>query len=325
MKKENNKKNRTLVFKTGVLLFIFWIIMPLFPLFAPVGGGFRPLLNADSGKVCLNERGENTKKTSKNRLGEREERTCKREDGEEVQTVLSVIEMPPLLSSFTTYFDEANVPRCRNIQLCVQKISRRTLKAGEEFSFNKVVGKRTQEGGFLNAPVIVEGKFVSGVGGGICQVSTTLYNAALLAGLQISEVHAHSLRVGYAPPSLDATVSEWCDLKIRNPFPFPVALIARFLKDAVRVEIYGRDRGITYETESVTLEVLPPKKAVAEGEEDALVRKGKEGVKSESYLYAYKRGKLLFKRRIRQDEYAAVDEIRQKRRGRNGLEGDNGG
>lgn len=94
-----------------------------------------------------------------------------------------------------------------NIALAAEKINGCILADGEEFSFNGRVGARTESNGFLSAPIILEGDFVEGVGGGVCQASTTVYNAALLAGMEITEQHPHSLRVGYVEPSFDAMVS----------------------------------------------------------------------------------------------------------------------
>lgn len=218
----------------------------------------------------------------------------------------------PLLASFTTYFDTNNVTRSHNIALCARRLDGATVPPEGEFSFNAVVGKRTKERGFLEAPVIFDGRFVAGVGGGVCQVSTTLYNAALLAGLSVAEVHAHSLQVGYVRPSLDAMVSEYCDLKIKNPAPTPVAFRVSVSDGSVTAKVYGRASGYEYRTESVSLAVLPPPpETLVEGEEDALIRRSRTGLKSESYLSAYRRGRLAFRKRLRKDVYAAVGEIRQ--------------
>lgn len=218
----------------------------------------------------------------------------------------------PLLSSFTTYFDQNNAARSHNIALCARRLDGTLVPPDGEFSFNAVVGKRTKERGFLQAPVIFDGRFVAGVGGGVCQVSTTLYNAALLAGLCVSEAHAHSLQVGYVRPSLDAMVSEYCDLKIENLTTAPVAFRVSVANGSVTAKVYGRASGYEYKTESVSLAVLPPPQGkIVEGEEDALLRRSRTGLKSESYLSAYRHGRLAFRKRLRKDVYAAVGEIRQ--------------
>ncbi len=218
------------------------------------------------------------------------------------------------LASFTTRFDGDNLPRSRNIALAAQKISGAVLEAGESFSFNGTVGRRTEENGFETAKVIFEGQFVDGVGGGVCQASTTLFGAALRAGLKITESRPHSLSVSYVPPSLDAMVSEYSDLKFENPYDFPVYILARTGKNSVTFEIFGKPNGLVYRTESVVLFRLPPPPAiVTEGEEEETVRAEKEGVGSESWLLVYQDGQLLSRTLIRRDTYAVVQGIYVKK------------
>ncbi|MDE5896693.1 MAG: VanW family protein, partial [Clostridia bacterium] len=101
-----------------------------------------------------------------------------------------------LLASYTTYFNGENFARSENIRLAASRISGSVIEAGGQFSFNEVVGKRTKENGFRDAAVILDGELVPGVGGGVCQASTTLMNAALRAGMKITESRSHSLSVG---------------------------------------------------------------------------------------------------------------------------------
>lgn len=215
------------------------------------------------------------------------------------------------LSAFSTYFDASKTARAHNIALACERIAGNVLLPGETFSFNAAVGLRTAENGFLEAPIISGGEYVSGTGGGVCQASTTLMNAALCAGLTVTESRPHSLAVGYVPPSLDAMVSRWSDLKFTNPYPFPVYLLGRAAAGKVTFEIYGKPDGRRYETESRVLARIPPPEAeIHEGEEDRTVRAEKEGVRSESYLLVYdERGALVQKKLLRRDSYAAVQGI----------------
>lgn len=223
-----------------------------------------------------------------------------------------------LLASYTTRFSEANEARAHNIRLACEKMDGYRLAAGEEFSFNAVVGARTRERGFLDAAVILDGEFVPGTGGGVCQVSTTLYNAALLAGMEIMEVRAHSLRVGYVPPSFDAMVSSASDLRFVNPKPTPAVIRARAKEGSVTVELYGRKDGYTYRAESVVLrEILPPAPIVREGDCDKVLKEERNGLKSEGYLLVYRRGKRVGGRRIRRDTYGYVQGEIQKKREKN--------
>ncbi|MDO9534495.1 MAG: VanW family protein [Bacillota bacterium] len=121
------------------------------------------------------------------------------------------------MSSFTTEFNPTAANRNHNISLAAYTLNNYIIAPGEMFSLNAVMGDTTAEKGYKEAPVILNGKIVSGIGGGLCQVSTTLYNAALLADLQVLERHNHLLTVPYVPPGRDATVSYGArDLKFRN-------------------------------------------------------------------------------------------------------------
>ena len=217
------------------------------------------------------------------------------------------------LSSFSTRFDVSNAPRSHNIFLAASRIGGTVVPPGGVFSFNKTVGARTQENGFEKAAVIQDGQFVEGVGGGVCQASTTLFNAALLAGMKITESRAHSLRVSYVAPSLDAMVSEASDLKFVNPYPFPVYLLAKAEGGEVSFSLFGTPSGMRYVTESKTLlRVAPPPAKYVEGTEEKVLRAEQEGLASESYLLTYdEEGNLLSRERIRRDSYAAVQGIVQ--------------
>lgn len=107
--------------------------------------------------------------------------------------------------AFTVLYDTSG-NRVNNINIACSKVSGSILGPGEEFSFNKIVGKRGLNEGFMEAPVLVSGEKETGIGGGICQVSSTIHMAAVHAGLEISERHSHSKKVSYAPYGLDAAV-----------------------------------------------------------------------------------------------------------------------
>ena len=207
------------------------------------------------------------------------------------------------LCAYTTYFNEKDGGRCENIRLAARRLDGIALQPYGEFSFNGAVGPRTRENGYQEAKVISQGEFVLGVGGGVCQVSTTLYNAAILSGLTVLEYHPHSLRVGYVPPSRDAMVSAYSDLRLYNPRPETVYISAEVGADWLRFTLYGKGDGRTYSIESRTLQEIPaPDPIIKEGEE--VIRFGVAGVKSESYLYTYENGVLTSVRRLRADEYA---------------------
>ncbi|HHV63216.1 MAG TPA: VanW family protein [Firmicutes bacterium] len=125
---------------------------------------------------------------------------------------------PVVVASFSTVLKEGELTRNGNIRLAAEAIDGTRLAPGAVFSFDAIVGPRIREKGYQAAKVIVEGAAAPGIGGGICQVSTTLYNVALLAGMEILERHHHSRPVDYVPLGRDATVAEGSlDLKFRNP------------------------------------------------------------------------------------------------------------
>ena len=217
-----------------------------------------------------------------------------------------------LLCEYETAFNGDNGARKHNIALACTKISGTVLPAGGVFSFNETVGRRTEENGFEVASVILEGEFVPGVGGGVCQVSTTLMNCAVRSGLNVIESRPHSLSVSYVQPSCDAMVSDYSDLKIKNPYPYPVYIAARTGESSVTFRIYGMPDGKRYELESKTvLRVSPPPDKVISGDEDKVVRQAKEGVASESYLLVYKGERLVSRTLFRRDRYAVVQGIVQ--------------
>ncbi|MFB4169555.1 VanW family protein [Virgibacillus sp. JSM 102003] len=132
-----------------------------------------------------------------------------------------------ILGSYITYFKKNNKERSHNIVLAAEAINNYVVFPGERFSFNNVVGKRTKERGYKRAPVIVRGELAEDVGGGICQVSSTLYNAVELKGVQIIERYSHSRSVPYVPPGRDATVSWYGpDFVFKNNYRQPLLIRA---------------------------------------------------------------------------------------------------
>ncbi len=214
------------------------------------------------------------------------------------------------MSGYTTYFNQNDGGRCENIQIAASLIDGVAIQPYGEFSFNATVGRRTEEAGFQQAKIIVGGEYVLGVGGGVCQVSTTLYNAALKSGLQITEFHPHSLQVGYVAPSRDAMVSSQSDLKFFNPHAHPVYLSSKTKNGAIQITFYGKKMAERYELVSQTLAQIPaPTPIVKEGELDEVLREEKQGVRSELYLERYLGDKLLARTRLRTDEYRPIQGI----------------
>lgn len=157
-----------------------------------------------------------------------------------------------IIAQFTTEFDETDTNRTNNVVQAAENLHGTVINPGEMFSFNQVVGHRGVEEGYKEAKVIVDKKFVTDVGGGVCQVSTTLYNAALLADMSIVERTEHSRPVKYIPPGRGATVAYGhIDLKIRNPLDAPVLVLNKVDSGKLTVYLLGKrlaGKKVTIET-----------------------------------------------------------------------------
>ncbi len=155
-------------------------------------------------------------------------------------TTADVGRIDTLLSSYTTQFNPGKRDRTHNLKLATQAVNGVILKPGQVFSYNARVGPREINTGYRNAPIFVRGNLEPGIGGGICQVSSTIYNAVLLAGLRIRERSHHSRTVPYVRPGRDATVAYGLrDLKFENTNANPIGLIAVVKGSLLNVYIYG--------------------------------------------------------------------------------------
>lgn len=144
------------------------------------------------------------------------------------------------ISSFSTPIVDDNENRITNIKITCSRISDTVVKADEEFSFCKVVGQPSSADGYKEAHAFVDGELVNAIGGGNCQVSTTVYNAAKeIDGVEITERHEHGKEVGYIEMGKDATVAyDYLDLKFKNNNDFDLKLDAYVKDDKVCVDIY---------------------------------------------------------------------------------------
>ncbi len=144
------------------------------------------------------------------------------------------------VASFATSFDPKSEARTHNIRAAAYAINGVLVAPGEEFSFNEAVGPRSEQLGYLEAPVVLEGDLVPGVGGGVCQVSSTLYNAVLLANLTVVARTNHSLVPAYVPAGRDATVAyDYIDFRFRNDGPGYVMLACDVGSSTLAISVYG--------------------------------------------------------------------------------------
>jgi len=231
---------------------------------------------------------------------------------EEVKNVNSV------LSSFSTTFNSGDVNRTDNIKLACSRINNILLMPGDEFSMNRELGPRTYANGYKQAPIIFKNELVPGTGGGVCQVSSTLYNAGLLTGLKVTEREHHSMPLTYISPGRDATITESSiDFRFMNNLKYPVLINANVKGNKLNISILGRKRddGIEFRLKTKTVAVYKPKPEqivldqTLEPGRKVVERKAKNGIRVILYREAYKNGVLQWREKLNEDYYRPVQGI----------------
>lgn len=204
-------------------------------------------------------------------------------------TVKDLKERTTLMGKYTTSFATSKAERKHNISLASSFVHGTVLKSGEEFSFNKVVGERTEKRGFKNAKIISDGEYIDGIGGGVCQLATTIYNAVLLSGLKIKTVSRHTFAPSYVSPSRDAMVSSYTDFCFVNDTDYDIYVFVGTFGDNVTASIYGLKQH-KISLESVKTETIPFLNVDKNGNilsditDRTLISSGFEGTKSELYV-----------------------------------------
>lgn len=206
------------------------------------------------------------------------------------------------ISSFTTN-TTANQNRNTNVRLAAEAINGTVIKPGQEFSFNGTVGQRTEAKGYKGAAAYNNGEVVQEIGGGVCQVSTTLYNAVFKAGLKISSRRSHTFEPSYVTPGRDATVSwDQPDFKFINNSSTAIGLRASYADQKVTVSVYGipiLEDGITWDLDSKKVEDLGTPNPTYEEDQtlqpgaEVIKSKGSAGSRWETYKIVYKNGKEI--------------------------------
>jgi vancomycin resistance protein YoaR len=164
-----------------------------------------------------------------------------------------------VIAAYTTSLAQRSAGQIENALSAARSLSGAVVPPGETFSFNHRVGPWTADRGYRRAPVSYDGELILATGGGVCQTSTTLYGAALLAGMEIIERHRHFWPVNYARPGLDAAVAHPdIDLRFRNPLTAPVRLRARRSGDRLVVELLSTAGAGRYSVETEQLAVHRP-------------------------------------------------------------------
>lgn len=195
---------------------------------------------------------------------------------------------PDLLAKFSTNYNARDTDRTTNLRLAAEKINGTVLMPGETFSYNTVVGERTIAAGYKEAAMYQNGEVVDGLGGGICQISTTLYNAVLFANLDIVERRNHQFVPSYAKAGRDATVVYGSiDFKFKNTRNYPVKILCTVSGGVAKCEIYGLKENPDYDVE-ITSRVIETTST---------------SIKSETYKTVRQNGQVISSERINKDTY----------------------
>lgn len=227
---------------------------------------------------------------------------------------------PNTLGTFTTRYDASNKNRSNNIVLASSKINGTVILPGETFSYNKTVGKRTITSGFKEAGAYAGGKVIQEVGGGICQVSSTLYNAVLYANLEIVDRSNHYFECSYVDAGRDATVS-WgtVDFKFRNNRTYPIKIEAYSKNGVVKISIKGIKEEKEYEvtiqskiTSIIKKTVQYIEDPMLEIGEEVVEQEGHNGCTSKTYKIVKHNGTVVSNDVISSDSYHALEKIVRK-------------
>ncbi len=224
---------------------------------------------------------------------------------------------PDKLGTCTTRYDERDTDRTTNLKLACQKLNNQVVLAGETFSYNKTLGERTIAAGYKNAKVYENGQVVDGIGGGICQISSTLYNAIVDANLETVERRNHQFVTSYIAAGKDATVVYgMTDFKFKNTRTYPIKIIATAQNGIATISIYGNKEAVEYD---VTLEVkqistIPKTTQYVEDASlpvgtEKVKQSGANGVKTETYLVKSLSGKVVSRELVSRDTYNAMPKI----------------
>ena len=224
---------------------------------------------------------------------------------------------PDLLATFSTNYQASNVSRTTNLKLASNKINGTVILPNEEFSYNKVVGERTISAGYKMAATYSNGQVVDGLGGGICQISSTLYDAVVMANLNVTTRRNHQFVTSYVPAGKDATVVWGAqDFKFVNSRKYPVRIVATVEGGVATVQIWGIKEEVEYnisiETKKVaTIEYTTQyvQDASLPVEQQKVIQAGNNGRKVEAYKVTKLNGQVVSTTLLSRDTYNAMKRI----------------
>ena len=221
------------------------------------------------------------------------------------------------LGTFTTRYDVSDKDRTTNLEIACEKLNDQVILPGETFSYNKTLGARTIAAGYKSAKIYSNGEVIDGLGGGICQISSTLYNAVLQANLEIVERRNHQFVTSYVPAGRDATVAYGStDFRFENTRQYPVRIVATAKNGIATISIYGIKEDVEY-TFDFTPKVIATIPYTTKYIEDSSLPKGTEkikqrgvnGVQVETYITKMLDGKVISTTLLSKDTYNAMTQI----------------
>lgn len=230
---------------------------------------------------------------------------------------LEINVFPNKLGTFSTRYDESNVDRTTNLNIAASKIDGTILSPGEEFSYNKIVGERSIAAGYKEAKVYQGGQIVDGLGGGICQVSSTLYNAVVFANLKVTQRFNHQFTTSYVSAGRDATVAYGIkDFKFVNNRKYPIKINVSINSGIAKVDIYGIKEDLEYEVD-FDIDIVSNIPYNTKYEIDSslpsgtekIKQRGADGIIVNSYKVLKQNGIIVSRVLISKDTYNALDRI----------------
>lgn len=222
-----------------------------------------------------------------------------------------------LRGDFSTDISTSSADRKHNIKNALNSLNMCEILPGEVFSFNKTIGRRTEANGYRQAKIIVNNEFVEGIGGGVCQVSSTLYNTALLAGLKIIEANKHSKQVGYVKYGFDAMVNFGSsDLKFENTTSQKITIVTNYSSNKIRIRMFGENlNGTEYKLINEVVSITEPQEEIKQDktgefanqvqfeDECFVLKKGVKGMEVKSYRQKFENGELVDCQLLRFDKF----------------------
>ncbi|MDF2532175.1 MAG: VanW family protein, partial [Clostridia bacterium] len=223
------------------------------------------------------------------------------------------------LGEFSTKFNAADVDRSTNIKVATNSTNNVLIRPGEVYSVNETLGPRLAKYGYKDAKVIINNELVPGIGGGVCQVSSTLYNAVLLSNLKVIERKNHSLTLSYVGLGRDATISgDYIDFKFMNNTNYPIYIYGEVKGSWVKFTVFGKNEhpGRMVKVNSEVIKTLPPTIKIIEDPTlpvgtEIEEKKAHTGYVVTTQRVVYENGKEILRESLGTSNYRVVNGVKR--------------